>query len=565
MKTHSLRSVNDYARRVISGRIPACHWVRLACRRHLDDIEKSKQRRYPYRFDTNAALDAIRFIELLPHVKGKWAGKKELIVLEPWQLWIVGCIFGWVRKSDGMRRFLEAYLEVCRKNGKSVLAAGIGLYCLVADGEHGAEVYSGATTEKQAWEVFRPARLMAKRTESLCEHYDLEVNASNLLRLEDFSRFEPLIGDPGDGASPSCAIVDEFHEHAKANLYDTMKTGMGGREQPLMLVVTTAGVDISSPCYEKRMEVQKTLEGVFENDRLFGVIYTIDEDDDWKNPKVWGKSNPNLGISVSQDYLESQVANAIRTPSKQNSVRTKHFDVWCGAKSIWLSLDQWNKAADSGLNLDDFKHDSCVLGLDLAVRIDMAARVLLFSRDIEGRTHYYAFPTFYLPESSLDTSKNADRYAGWAKTEHLELHDGEEIDLNLIQEEVLAIPKQHRLAEVGFDMWQAAQMGQSLRAAGVETVEVKTTYQHMSGPMRELEAALASGRFHHPDNPIFNWMASNVVAKSAGNDDRIRPVKEAPENKIDGMVALLMGMNRMMSMEDKGDINDFLTSPVSST
>jgi phage terminase large subunit-like protein len=505
---------------------------------------------FPYDFDADRAIKAIRFIELLPHVKGKWAGRRELITLEPWQLWIVGCIFGWVRKSDGVRRFLEAYIEVCRKNGKSVLAAGIGLYCLLEDGEFGAEVYSGASTEKQAWEVFRPARLMAKRTPELLEHYDLEVNASNLLRLEDFSRFEPLIGDPGDGASPSLAIVDEFHEHAKPNLYDTMKTGMGGREQPLMLIITTAGVDISGPCFEKRVEVQKTLDGVYDNDRLFGVIYTLDEDDDWKDRNNWRKANPNLGVSVSEDYLESQIQAAIRTPSKQNTVRTKHFDIWCGAKAIWLPLDQWASSADSSLSLDGFEGERCFLGIDLAVRLDVLASVLLFTRTIEDKTHYFAFPQFYLPDGALEKSKNADRYRGWEKEGYITLHDGEEVDFRAIQNDVVAIPHKHQLVEAGFDIWQGAQMAQALREEhGIETTMVRTTYDHMTTPMLELEAAIASGRFHHPNNSVFNWMASNVVAKSGGMDNRMRPVKEIDENKIDGIVALLMAMNRAMTDE----------------
>lgn len=550
---HTLRSINGYARDVVAGRVKACEYVKAACQRHLDDLKRAKTANYPYKFDKEYALDAIEFIEMMPHTKGRWAGRGETLTLEPWQAFITACIFGWVRKSDNLRRFLEAYIEVNRKNGKSIWAAAIGHYMAWADGEFGAEVYSGATTEKQAWEVYRPARLMAKRTEDMVDAFGIEVNAATMVRLEDFSRFEPLIGDPGDGASPSCAIVDEYHEHKKPNLYDTMKTGMGSREHPLMLIITTAGTDISGPCYEKRREVIKILQGVFDSpadERIFGIIYTIDDPDTWREPESWEMANPNLGVSVSRDYLEGQVAAAIRTPSKENTVKCKHFGVWSGAKSAWLSVHAWNSAADPSLNLADFKHAPCVAGLDLAVRVDMVARLLLFMKTIDGRNHFYAFPRFYLPEAALFKAVNKDRYAGWHKEGLVEVHEGEEVEFAQIETELKAVRDDHRLTEVGFDIWQATQMAQNLRDDNLETVQVKTTYEHMSGPMRELEAAIPSGRFHHPGHPVLDWMASNVIARSAGADDRQRPVKEDPNQKIDGIVALLMALHRAIANED---------------
>lgn len=553
MKTHST-ICNDYAADVIDGRILGGEWVRAACHRHFTDLDSGV-----YCFDDSAVRRVVRFIELLPHVKGKWANQR--IKLEPWQVFIVGSLFGWLRE-DGTRRFREAYLEIPRKNGKSILAASIGLYCLVADNEYGAEVYSGATTEKQAWEVFRPARLMANKTPAMLERFGLEVNAKNLLRLEDYSRFEPLIGNPGDGASPSCAIVDEYHEHQNSDLFDTMQTGMGAREQPLMFTITTAGSNMGGPCYEKRVEAQKVLKGVFDDDRLFTIIYGLDEGDDYKDPDMWGKANPNLGISVSRDYIEAQVASAIRTPSKQNSVKTKHFNIWVGAKSAWLNMEQWAKAADSSLKIEDFKDSEAMVGLDLATRVDIAARVSLFWKEINGIKHYYAFPHFYLPEDALDTAKNAKTYSGWSTSGHLEIMDGAEISFAQVQEDILNLPSTHGVKEVIYDPWQATQIAQALREEGVEAVEYRNTVGNMSPPMREIEAALAAGRFHHPDNPCLNWMASNVVAKADAKDN-IFPRKEVADNKIDGMIALIMAMGRAMHMEESGSLDDFLNNIVS--
>jgi phage terminase large subunit-like protein len=538
--------ISEYARDVTSGKVLAGEWVVKAAQRHIDDLARKD---FQYKFDEKIAAKVINFIQMLPHTKGRWAQKRELITLEPWQCFLIGVLFGWVDKKSGLRRFREAYIEIPRKNGKSLLAAAIGLYMLVADNEFAAEVYAGATTEKQAWEVFKPARLMAKNTPDLLEHYGLEVNASNLLRLEDFSKFEPLIGNPGDGSSPSCAIADEYHEHKSPDLFDTMQTGMGSREQPLMLVITTAGSNTTGPCYEKRLEAQKVLGGVFDDERLFSVIYSLDEGDDWTDEAMWHKANPNLGVSVSKDFLAAQVASAKRSPSKQSSVKTKHFNQWVGARSAWINMEQWAKGGDDSLRVEDFVDCPAVLGLDLATRIDIAARVTLFWKDIEGERHYYAFPHFYLPESALDHLKNASSYQGWAAGGHIDLMDGDEISFNQIQEDIQALPDTYSIREVAYDPWQATQLAQSLREEGVEAVEFRNTVGNMSPAMRELEGALAAGRFHHPNNPVFNWMASNIVAKEDAKEN-IFPRKELPENKIDGIVALIMGMGRAMHGED---------------
>ena len=551
---------NDYAEGVCDGSIPAGEWVRLACRRHLDDLERED---FAYRFDEKLALRVVRFIETLPHTKGKWAAKGERLKLQPWQKFIVGCIFGWVRKSDGLRRFREAYLEIPRKNGKSVLAAAIGLYMLVADGECGAEVYSGATSEKQAWEVFRPGKLMAQRSPALLERFGLDVNAASLLRMEDFSRFEPLIGKPGDGASPNCAIVDEYHEHADSDQFDTMQTGMGAREQPLMLAITTAGGNMGGPCYEKRLEAQRILRKDVEDERFFSVIYGIDKGDDWKDPEIWAKANPNLGVSVFRDYLEAQVFSAIRSAERQNSVKTKHFNVWVGAKSAWLNMEHWNNAADPDLREEDFSDALCCIGLDLATRIDICGVVRLFAREIDGKTHYYAFPRLYLPEEALISAKNATTYRGWAADGYLTVHDGAETSYSRVQEDIEADVKAFQVSEVVYDPWQATQMAQNLREGGIESVEMPNNAKNLSPAMRDLEAALASGRFHHPDNKVLNWMAGNVVAAPDAKDN-LFPRKETNQShqKIDGIVALLYAWARAMHFEDTGSMDDFLNNVV---
>lgn len=557
-----------FARDVVRGRVPAGRYVVQACQRHLDDLERSKRRDFPYKFSAAAAEKKIRLIELLPHTKGEWAYKRQLVTLEPWQKFGLAATFGWVRKRDGMRRFRESYWEVPRKNGKSVIAAGVGLGMFVADDEFGAEVYSGATTEKQAWEVFRPARIMVKRSPMLVEHMGIEVNAQNLSLPEDGSRFEPVIGNPGDGASPSCAIVDEYHEHQSASLYETMLTGMGARKQPLMFIITTAGADIEGPCYDKRREVVEMLEGAVPNEELFGWIWTIDEGDDWTDPKVLAKANPNLGVSVYQEYLESQQQRAIRTARFTNTFKTKHLNVWVTAKTAFYNLEQWRACADETLTLEQFEGQSCTLGFDLARKLDMNSMARLFHRDIDGRRHYYCVaPKFWVPEDTVRDSDNqrmSERFQKWVNTGDLIETPGAEIDYREILAEAVEANKRAPVDCSPIDPHGATNLSHHLDEEGLTPITIVQNYTHMSDPMKELEAAIASGRFHHDGNPIMTWCIGNVIGRHlAGNDDVVRPIKQGNDNKIDGAVALIMAIGRVMVVDTAPNVDQFLSNMLS--
>lgn len=539
----------EYAQDVVKGRIVACKWVKLACKRHLDDLKASKLKAYPYYFDEAAANKVCRFLSLMPHTKGKWARKRELIKLEPWQCFAFISLFGWKIKKNDRRRFRKAYFAVPRKNGKSIIGSGLGLFMFAADGEFGAEVYSGATNEKQAWEVFRPAKQMLERTPDLQELLGAEVWAKALLVPEDGSRFEPVIGKPGDGASPSCAIVDEYHEHDSSDLVDTMETGMGAREQPLLLMITTAGFNIAGPCYDQEQDAKKVLEGVLDDPELFALIYTIDDKDDWTSPAALRKANPNFGISVDEDFLLSQQRQAMQSAAKQTRFKTKHLNIWCSAKSAWLNMLEWAKCADRTLRREQFKGERCYLVLDLASRSDVCVLMLVFVREIEGKQHFYLFGDYYLPEFAIENAeKNANAYRKWVIEGFLQQHDGAEIDFDLIEEDMLALVAEYGPDEVVFDPFRAAQLEQRLTKNGVTAGEVGQTVKNLSLPMKELESAIKAGRVHHDGNPMLTWMMSNVVAKLDAKDN-IYPRKEKPEQKIDGPVAVIMGLARAIHGE----------------
>lgn len=545
--TYSARAAK-YARDVKAGRIPACRLVKLACARHLSNLKAQKLKAFPYRFDVKAADQVCGFVELMPHVKGKWAARHERIRLEDWQCFMICVPFGWLQKADGLRRYRRVYVEVPRKNGKSVITGALGLYMFAADGDHGAEVYSGAGSEKQAWEVFGPARLMAKGTPDFLSEYGVDVNAKNLNILATASKFEPIIGKPGDGASPSFSITDEYHEHATDEQYDTMVTGMGAREQPMAWVITTAGSDTAGPCYALRAEVVDVLEGKVTNDQLFGIIYTVDDGDDWSDPAIVQKANPNFGVSVFADYLLSQQRDAINEPRKQSTFKTKHLNVWVTAAAPYFNAELWSRAGDESLKREDFAGEPVWMGLDLASKLDLSAALSVFERDVDGVTHYYVFASCYCPEERLSLPENR-HYAGWAAEGHLTATPGNVTDYDYIERGLIADAEAYRIVSLGFDPWHGTQLATHLTDAGIECVEVPQTAKNLSDPMKWIQALIVDGRMHHDGNPVLAWAIGNVTAQVDRNDN-VFPRKERPEAKIDPAVALIIAMSRAKSEDE---------------
>ena len=491
---------------------------------------------------------------MLPHTKGDWANQAEnRIKLEPWQCFILCCLFGWLDRETRLRRFAKAYVCVPRKNGKSIIAAGIGLYMFAADGEYGAEVYCAATTEPQAWEVFRPAKQMVDRSDRLREIFGITSNAKSLTIPKNGSRFLPVVGRPRDGAMAHTAIIDEYHEHPTDEVYDALSMGMGARKQPLRLVVTTAGSDLSGPCYSMQTEVQKMLDGVFEDDRTFGIIYTLDENDDWTTEAASRKSNPNFGVSIYPKERLAEVAEAVRNSRKQNVVKTKYHNMWVNAAVAWMNMEWWNACADPKLDWKRLVGEACVVATDVSSKIDITSSARLFKRvEVDGKEHVYAFFRHYLPEKRAEEPE-AQHYQGWVHDQSPEGHSwittttGSMIDYGQIEEDVVQDINDCRALEFAFDPWNAAQLAQRVEAATLVTaVEVRQGPQTLSDPMKLLEALVKERRFHHNGDPVLTWMISNTVAK-ADRKDNIVPDKERAENKIDGVAALVTGLGRLMA------------------
>lgn len=562
-----------YARDVTRGKIPACQSIRLQCQRFLDELKASRKRAFPYRFDRDKASRACRFIERLPHSKGKWARKKETIRLEPWQVWILACTFGWLHKTGeraGTRRFRVLFVAVPRKNGKSALSAGIGLYMLCADGEFGAEVYSGATNEKQAWEVFKPAKLMAMRTPALLARFGVKVNANSLVRVDDESKFETIVGDPGDGQSPSCSIHDEYHEHADDGQVDTMQTGMGARDQPLQVLITTAGDNLAGPCYARIQEEREKLAGIGHNggppleDETFFVEYTIDKDDDWKSEAALRKANPNFDISVSGDFLRARQRDAISTPRKSGVFKTKHLNLWVAAKAAYFDIEAWRRCHDpnipirsvEAIQLEQLLGRRCIGSLDLASKVDIAALELLFLPIGEKATPddpYIRIGFYFVPS---ETVLNVSAYQAWDAQGLLNVTDGNIIDYDEILEVLRQVRSAFQLEMVAYDPHQATYMVTTMVKEGFPVLEYRPIVLNFSEPMKELDALTKAGKIAHGGCPVMEWEVANVVAQADAKDN-VYPRKPRDEAKIDNPVALIAALGVAMTKEEE----DVPTSP----
>lgn len=546
-----LKIASEYCQSVLSGEVPACRWVKLACQRQVNDLKKLQEGNFPYIFDRNAASRVCWFIEHLTHVKGELAGR--FIHLEPWQVFILTTVFGWLTE-DGRRRYRRSYIEVPRGNGKSAMSSGVALYCLCADKEQDAEVYSFATTRDQAKIVFGDAKQMAAKNPQLRKAFGLQVLTNSLYLPNDASTFQAKSaeGSTLDGLNTHCAIIDELHAHKTRAVYDVVETSLGKRLNSLMWIITTAGFDTSGICYEVRTMVREVLEGKVFDDSQFGIIYTIDEDDDWKTEKALKKANPNWGISVRPEVVSSLQKKAIVLPSAMNNFKTKHLDVWCSASSAWMDMQAWDTCTDPSLDRVNFEGDDVFIGLDLGSKSDLTAKVLIFPKEAEdGKMHYYVFSDFYLPQRAIETSTNS-QYAGWAEEGLIHVSGGAMTDFNEIEESIREDLSRFNVRAVIYDPWQATQLANSLSENDAPMVECRMTVQNLSDPMKSLEALVLDGRLHHDGNPVMNWMMGNVVAK-LDHKDNIFPNKDRYENKIDGPVALIMGLGNALM----GEENDF--------
>lgn len=560
-QTYAERGI-AYARGVVGGSILACKWTRAACQRQLDDLDRWSAKGSKYFWSPEDANRICSFVELMPHIKGEWARRSERIKLEDWQCFILTVVFGWYSTAEKTRRFRTVYIEVPRKNAKSTVSAPVGLYMVAMDGEPGAEVYSAATTRDQAKIVFGIARRMAMGSPGFRNEFGVEVGTHNLYVEESGSKFEALSAEAGslDGLNVACAVIDELHAHKTRDVWDVIESATGSRSQSLIWAITTAGSNRAGICYEQRTYVTKILNmvlsrheeyaeykvegGSHDDETYFGIIYTIDDTDDWATETAWRKANPNYGVSVYPDDFARLALKAQQMPSATNTFLTKRLNVWVNADSAWMDMRAWDRCADPTLKIESFEFQPCILALDLASKRDICALILLFER----RGHYYCFGKYYLPEDAIEESNNS-QYGGWVRGGKLIDTPGAATDFEYIQNELRELAPRFQIDEVAYDPFQANQLRIEMEKEGFPMVEVPQQVRFMSEAMKQLEALVVTGRFHFDGDPVLTWMISNVVAH-LDNKDNIYPKKERFENKIDGAVALIMALYRMTVNEN---------------
>ena len=532
-----------YAQQVRTGNILTCEFVQLAVDRYYRDMDNALDK--GWYFDRKAAQRAISFIERLKHTKGQWAGLR--FKLEPWQQFIIWNIFGW-KMADGTRRFRYAYVEIARKNGKTALSAGIGLYMLFADGESRPEVYSAATVKDQARICFSDAVEIVKATD--LKNYLTPYRNSIVYELKG-GMMKPLSSDYGthDGLNPSCGIIDEFHAHKDSGMFDVIKSAFGARKQPLMFIITTAGFNKAGACYAYRDNVIKILRGINEDDTLFGIIYTMDANEEWDNPQMWIKSNPNLGVSLFPNYLEDQVNDAKNRPEAVRNVMTKNVNLWVDAEKTWILDDAWMKCVGT-TEIEDLRGCECWGGLDLSNVSDITAFVLIFHENDK----FQLLPFFWIPEEKMleKIRKENINYDLWVKAGFVKVTSGNVLDYEFVKADILQIVEIYDLRSSAYDRWNSSQTIIDLQNEGMECNPFGQGYGSMSAPSKEFEKLVLSEKIEHFGNPVLRWMLSSTLIKTdpAGN---IKPDKEKSVQKIDGIVASIMALGEWMTAQAEDD------------
>ncbi len=540
------QAAQAYALRVLAGEIPACKWTRLAVERQMADLQREPGADWPWLFDADRAAKPCEFLELLPHIKGKWARERRLIDLDPWQCFILTTVFGWVHQVTGLRRFREAYIEVPRKNAKSTLSSGVALFMLSADGEHGAEVYSCATTRDQARIVFDDAKAMAERTPDMRTYLGVAILQHSITVAHTASKFTPLAaeGSTLDGLNVHFAVIDELHAHKTRAVYDVIDTARGAREQSLLWNITTAGTDRSGICYERRTHITKVLDRVIADESMFGIIYTIDETDDPFDRSTWAKANPNWGVSVLVDDMEAAARKAAAMPSALNNFLTKRLNVWVSGESPWMDMRAWERCADVRMQLADFAGEKCWIGLDLAQKKDFAALCLVFER--EGVWH--VFVRLYLNELAVEESGNA-HLTGWARSGHVQVTDGGITDFDVVADDLRSYCRQFEVQEIAFDPALSMYFAGKLVEEGLPLVEIAQRSLFFTPPLIQVENLVLEKKLKFDGNPVMTWMVSNLVVKVSKFNELRSPTKERPENKIDGPMAMLMALGRALATQ----------------
>ncbi len=511
----------------------------IATKKYKPTKFKAKDSRY----DKEAADYAVNFIECLCHTKGTWAGKKFKLL--DWQERIIRDLFG-ILKPNGYRQFNTAYIEIPKKMGKSELAAAVALLLCCGDGEERAEVYGCAADRQQASIVFEVAADMVRMCPALAKRVKILTATKRIQFLPTNSFYQVLSAEAYSkhGFNIHGVVFDELHTQPNRKLFDVMTKGSGdARMQPLYFLITTAGTDTKSICYETHQKAKDILEGRKIDPTFYPIIYGADEEDDWTDPKVWKKANPSLGVTVDIEKVRAACESAKQNPAEENSFRQLRLNQWVKQAIRWMPMEKWDKCAFA-VSEDELEGRVCYGGLDLSSTTDITAFVLVFPPTDED-DRFVVLPYFWIPEDCLETRVRRDHvpYDLWERQEYLQTTEGNVIHYGYIEKFIERLGEKYNIREIAFDRWGAVQMVQNLEGMGFTVVPFGQGFKDMSPPTKELMTLVLGEKIAHGGHPVLRWMMDNIYIRTdpAGN---IKPDKEKSTEKIDGAVATIMALDR---------------------
>lgn len=494
-------------------------------------------------YDEDAANRAVTFINLLKHTKGEWHGRPFDLI--DWQEQIIRDLFG-IMKPNGFRQFNTAYVEIPKKMGKSELAAAIALYLTCGDFEHGGEIYGCAADRQQASIVFDVAVQMVEQNPALKARIKPLISQKRLIYKPLNSFYQVLSSEAytKHGLNVHGVVFDELHAQPNRQLYDVMTKGSGdARKQPLYFLITTAGTDRNSICWEVHQKADDTLQGRKRDPSFYPVIYGVGEDEDWTDENVWRKANPSLGITVDIDKLRIACNSARQNPAEENLFRQLRLNQWVKQSVRWMPMEAWDKCSFA-VDPDSLNGRVCYGGLDLSSTTDMTAFVLVFPPEVEEEL-YQVLPFFWIPEENVPLRVNRDHvpYDIWEREGFLQTTEGNVVHYGFIEKFIEDLGTKYDIREIAFDRWGAVQMSQNLDDMGFTVVPFGQGYKDMSPPTKELMKLVLEGKIAHADHPVLRWCVDNIFVRTdpAGN---IKPDKEKSTERIDGAVALIMALDR---------------------
>lgn len=530
----------QYAKDVVSGKILACQWVKLACKRFLDDINSQD-----YYFDEKKYNTLTTFTGVMKHYSSGAAGKP--FILEPWEDFIICNIFCLYRVDTRRRKYKTAHISVSRKNGKTTLAAALGLFSLIADGEPASSVIMAANSREQAHIDFDAASAFARQLDP--RKKSLKVLRNEIVFQKNNASLKVISADAstGDGLNPQLVVLDELHEAPDSKLFDVLRSGQGFREQPLMLSITTAGFRIGGFCNQYEDYCKEILMGQKVDETLFALLYTLDDGDDWTDENNFIKSNPNLGVTVKRDWLSEQVNQAKNSPTLEVGVKTKNLNVWCSSSTTWIP-EQYIRRSLMDVDLTEFKNKNnylVYLGFDLAAISDLTAVSIMF---VDPETEEYFFKTwYYLPKSALDGKYNSELYKMWSSKGFLTLTDSETTDYNYIQNQIVYLYETFDVQGVFFDSWNAQMLVNNLTNLGLPMTAYSQSIGNFNKPTKEMERLVLSDKVRFDNNPITRFCFDNVELKVDLNGNS-KPVGDHQSRKIDGVISMLNALGGYLSI-----------------